>query len=43
MPETLVFTVARFGFVVLLWIFVFAVIGVIRRDLFVGARSSRLV
>lgn len=43
MPETLVFTVARFGFVVLLWIFVFTVIGVIRRDLFAGARSSRLV
>jgi hypothetical protein len=37
-----VFTAARFGFLVLLWIFVFTVIGVIRRDLFVGARS-RLV
>lgn len=42
MPE-LVLTVARFGFLVLLWIFVFTVVGVIRRDLFVGSRSSRLV
>ena len=42
MPE-IVITVARFGFLVLLWIFVFTVVGVIRRDLFVGARSSRLV
>src|SRR5439155_20643611 len=38
-----VVTVARFGFLVLLWVFVFAVIGVLRRDLFLGARSSRLV
>ena len=38
-----VITVARFGFIILLWIFVFTVVGVIRRDLFAGARSSRLV
>ena len=43
MPEELVVTVARFGFLVLLWIFVFTVVGVIRRDLFAGSRSSRLV
>lgn len=43
MPQTFVLTVARFGFLILLWIFVFAVIGVIRRDLFAGARASRLV
>ncbi|WP_433230349.1 FHA domain-containing protein FhaB/FipA [Micromonospora sp. CA-248260] len=42
MPE-LVITVARFGFLILLWIFVFTVVGVIRRDLFAGARSGRLV
>jgi Inner membrane component of T3SS, cytoplasmic domain len=42
MPE-IVLTVARYGFLVLLWIFVFTVVGVIRRDLFAGARSSRLV
>ena len=42
MPEY-VLTVARYGFLVLLWIFVFTVVGVIRRDLFVGARSNRLV
>jgi hypothetical protein len=42
LPE-IVITVARYGFLVLLWIFVFTVVGVIRRDLFVGARSSRLV
>lgn len=42
MPE-IVINVARYGFLVLLWIFVFTVVGVIRRDLFVGARSSRLV
>jgi hypothetical protein len=41
-PEV-VLTVARFGFAILLWIFVFTVVGVIRRDLFAGARSSRLV
>lgn len=39
----LVVNVARFGFIVLLWIFVFTVVGVIRRDLFAGSRSSRLV
>jgi FHA domain len=38
-----VVTVARYGFLVLLWIFVFTVVGVIRRDLFAGSRSSRLV
>jgi hypothetical protein len=42
LPE-IVITVARYGFLVLLWIFVFTVVGVIRRDLFAGARSSRLV
>jgi len=42
MPE-IVLTVARFGFLILLWVFVFTVVGVIRRDLFAGARSSRLV
>lgn len=41
MPEV-VLAVARFGFLALLWIFVFAVIGVVRRDLF-GNRQSRLV
>jgi hypothetical protein len=35
----LVLQVARLGFLVLLWIFVFTVVGVIRRDLFAGARS----
>ncbi|GAA2351780.1 phosphopeptide-binding protein [Catellatospora methionotrophica] len=42
MPE-IVLTAARFGFLVLLWIFVFTVVGVIRRDLFAGSRTSRLV
>ena len=42
MPAFVV-TVARFGFIVLLWIFVFTVVGVIRRDLYSGARSTRLV
>jgi hypothetical protein len=42
MPE-IVITVARFGFIILLWIFVFTVVGVIRRDLFAGSRSSRIV
>ncbi|GAA2512219.1 FHA domain-containing protein FhaB/FipA [Pilimelia columellifera] len=42
MPE-IVLTVARFGFLILLWIFVFTVVGVIRRDLFAGGRPSRLV
>lgn len=42
MPE-IVITAARFGFLVLLWLFVFTVIEVIRRDLYLGARSSRLV
>lgn len=39
----LVSHVARFGFIVLLWIFVFTVVGVIRRDLFAGGRANRLV
>ena len=39
----IVITVARYGFLVLLWIFVFTVVGVIRRNLFAGTRSSRLV
>ncbi|MGH3730467.1 MAG: FHA domain-containing protein FhaB/FipA [Micromonosporaceae bacterium] len=42
MPEV-VLAVARFGFLILLWIFVFAVVGVIRRDVFAGARQPRLV
>ncbi|WP_229076745.1 FHA domain-containing protein [Actinoplanes sp. DH11] len=42
MPE-FVLTVARFGFLALLWIFVFTVVGVIRRDLFSGARSKSIV
>ena len=42
MPE-FVLTVARFGFLVLLWIFVFTVVGVIRKDLFAGVRSKSLV
>jgi hypothetical protein len=42
LPQELVLTVARVGFLVLLWIFVFTVVGVIRRDLFAGVRS-RLV
>ena len=42
MPD-FVLTVARFGFLILLWIFVFTVVGVIRRDLFAGTRSSRIV
>lgn len=39
--QAIVITAARFGFLLLLWIFVFTVIGVIRRDL--GGRQSRLV
>jgi hypothetical protein len=39
----IVLTVARYGFLVLLWIFVFTVVGVIRRDLFSGSRAGRLV
>jgi hypothetical protein len=42
LPQALVLTVARIGFIVLLWLFVFTVVGVIRRDLFAGART-RLV
>jgi len=42
LPE-FVIAVARIGFIVLLWIFVFTVVGVIRRDLFAGARANRLV
>ena len=42
MPE-FVLTVARYGFLVLLWIFVFTVVGVIRRDMFAGSRASRIV
>src|SRR3954453_8283557 len=37
------FSVPRYGFLVLLWIFVFTVVGVIRRDLFAGSRGSRIV
>ncbi|MFI5936063.1 FHA domain-containing protein [Actinoplanes sp. NPDC051494] len=42
MPE-FVLTVARFGFLILLWIFVFTVVGVIRKDLFAGVRSKSIV
>mgnify|MGYP001099893170 CR=1 FL=1 len=42
MPE-IVLTVARFGFLILLWIFAFTVVGVIRRDLFASSRSNQLV
>jgi hypothetical protein len=42
LPE-FVLTVARFGFLILLWIFVFTVVGVIRRDLFAGGRSKSIV
>jgi Inner membrane component of T3SS, cytoplasmic domain len=42
LPQELVLTVARIGFLVLLWIFVFTVVGVVRRDLFAGSRT-RLV
>ncbi|MBA3489663.1 MAG: FHA domain-containing protein [Longispora sp.] len=42
MPD-LVLAVARFGFLILLWIFVFAVVGGVRRDLFIGARAGRIV
>ncbi|MGH8794118.1 MAG: FHA domain-containing protein FhaB/FipA [Stackebrandtia sp.] len=38
MPE-LVYTVARFGLLVLLWVFVFAVARAIRRDVFAGGAS----
>ena len=42
MPE-IVLTVARFGFLILLWIFAFTVVGVIRRDLFSSSRGNQLV
>jgi hypothetical protein len=42
LPE-FVLTVARFGFLILLWIFVFTVVGVIRRDLFGSSRSKSIV
>jgi hypothetical protein len=41
--QALVVSVARIGLLVLLWVFVFTVVGVIRRDLFTGSRASRLV
>jgi pSer/pThr/pTyr-binding forkhead associated (FHA) protein len=43
LPAEFVVQVARIGFLILLWIFVFTVVGVVRRDLFAGAKSSRLV
>jgi hypothetical protein len=43
LTDELVLAVARLGLLLLLWIFVFAVVGVVRRDLFVGARPGRLV
>jgi len=42
LPE-FVLTVARFGFLILLWIFVFTVVAVTRRDLFAGVRSKNIV
>lgn len=41
--DELVLQVARFGLLVLLWIFVFTVVGVVRRDLFASGRSRRMV
>ncbi|NUS74541.1 MAG: FHA domain-containing protein [Corynebacteriales bacterium] len=41
MPE-LVLAIARFGFLILLWVFVFSIAGVIKRDVF-GARAQSLV
>jgi hypothetical protein len=41
--QQLVVDVARIGLLVLLWIFVFTVVGVIRRDLFAGGRAGRVV
>jgi hypothetical protein len=41
--DELVLQVARFGLLVLLWIFVFTVVGVVRRDMFAGGRSRRMV
>src|SRR5205085_179858 len=43
LSEQLVVSVARLALLVLLWIFVFTVAGVIRRDIFAGGRSGRLV
>lgn len=41
--DELVLQVARFGLLVLLWIFVFTVAGVVRRDMFAGGRVRRVV
>lgn len=41
--DELVLTVARFGLLVLLWIFVFAVVRVVRRDLFATSRPRNVV
>jgi hypothetical protein len=41
--DELVLQVARFGLLVLLWIFVFTVVGVVRRDMFSGGRARRVV
>jgi len=41
--DELVLQVARFGLLVLLWIFVFTVAGVVRRDMFAGGRARRVV
>ena len=41
--DELVLQVARFGLLVLLWIFIFTVVGVVRRDMFAGGRSRRMV
>lgn len=41
--DELVLQVARFGLLALLWIFVFTVVGVVRRDMFAGGRARRMV
>lgn len=43
MADELVLTAARFGLLVLLWIFVFTVVGVVRRDIFAGSKARRMV
>lgn len=39
--DELVLTAARFGLLILLWVFVFAVVGVVRRDIYAGSRPRR--
>ncbi|GLZ81271.1 phosphopeptide-binding protein [Actinorhabdospora filicis] len=42
MPE-IVFTVTRFGFLLLLWVFVFAVVRTIRNDAYAASRAGKVV